>query len=430
MNVLLINDSTSNPNWGDRAAAISLKKMIAEIGGNIINSISEDELKSLSFFDDESTLRKGERRNSYITEKLNLFLPPIFPKIKEKLVSNFFKKSYSFLIPQSWEDFDVSAKALIESNRFQYLRNIIEETDIAVIHGDGCMVGNGIFPRTQLFLSFLIKIYFKKPIFIINHTADFDHPNLLKIAQQVYPLYDDVTFRDPISESKCKTFCNGRFVPDTAFLFEPALLENWKVIAARSTYFDVWPDEARFNPTKPYICLGGSSIFSYDSFPSKIIEDYSSLIAHIQSVYSGQLVLTVSDLVDQPVFRAIANKFELPLVGLTTPVQQAVDIIGNAQAYLGGRWHPSIFALRGGTPIIPLSSKTFKMQALIDMAGLPSIIFDALNLQDAKKAITDQLFCYLDQKDSLRKKIYNWAQQAAEFSWNNVLFLKDFDSGI
>jgi len=44
MNVLLINDSTSNPNWGDRAAAVSLKKMITMVGGNIIDTFSENEL--------------------------------------------------------------------------------------------------------------------------------------------------------------------------------------------------------------------------------------------------------------------------------------------------------------------------------------------------------------------------------------------------
>ena len=133
-------------------------------------------------------------------------------------------------------------------------------------------------PRTELFLGFLIKTYFKKPIIIVNHTADFDHPDLLKIAQKVYPLFDDVVFRDPISEERCRTFCSGRFVPDSAFLFEPAPMETWKPIASRFTYFEVWPDRAQFDPTYPYLCVGGSSIFSYDQFPLAIVEDYSCLL--------------------------------------------------------------------------------------------------------------------------------------------------------
>ena len=35
MKVLFVNDSTSNPNWGDRAAAIALRMLIASLGGRI-----------------------------------------------------------------------------------------------------------------------------------------------------------------------------------------------------------------------------------------------------------------------------------------------------------------------------------------------------------------------------------------------------------
>lgn len=58
---------------------------------------------------------------------------------------------------------------------------------------------------------------------ILNHTADFNHPNLLKIAQEIYPLFDDITFRDPVSKERCRKICNGRFVPDTAFLLNQRL---------------------------------------------------------------------------------------------------------------------------------------------------------------------------------------------------------------
>ncbi|MBK8508691.1 MAG: polysaccharide pyruvyl transferase family protein [Candidatus Competibacteraceae bacterium] len=399
--------------------------MITTIGGNIVNTISEDELKLLSFFDDHSTFLGGGR-NNYFKEKLNLFLPPIFPKLKDKIVDKFYKKNNSYLIPESWKNFETSAIKIIDNKRlYQRMITYIEEMDVAVIHGNGCMVGNGILPRTQLFLSFLIKKYFNKPVIILNHTADFNHPNLLKIAQEIYPLFDDITFRDPVSKERCRKICNGRFVPDTAFLFEPAAAQIWKPLASRPTFFDVWPDVAQFNPQNPYICLGGSSVFSYDLFPSEIINDYSSLIAYLKTKYSGQIVLTASDIIDQPIFRAIAKKFDLPLIGLTTPVQQAIDIVGNAEAYLGGRWHPSIFALRGGTPVIPFTSKTFKMEALVKMAGSCSSTFNALCLNDSKKEIAMQLLKYVDQGNELRVKIRDWAQNISKDSWDNVMFIKN-----
>jgi polysaccharide pyruvyl transferase WcaK-like protein len=117
---------------------------------------------------------------------------------------------------------------------------------------------------------------------------------------------------------------------------------------------------------------------------------------------------------------------KLPLIALKTPVQQAVDILGNAQAYVGGRWHGGIFALTGGTPIIPLASKTFKMQVLAQMAGLPVHVFDALNLAGQKDAIGKQLLCCLEQGDELRSRLRQWAEDQSEKCWDNVTYLKNF----
>ena len=49
MKVLFINDSTSNSNWGDRAAAFSLKAMVAEAGASISGIITEEDLARTQF---------------------------------------------------------------------------------------------------------------------------------------------------------------------------------------------------------------------------------------------------------------------------------------------------------------------------------------------------------------------------------------------
>ena len=109
---------------------------------------------------------------------------------------------------------------------------------------------------------------------------------------------------------------------------------------------------------------------------------------------------------------------------MRTPIQQAVDVVGNADAYIGGRWHPSIFALRGGAPLIPLSSQTVKMQALADMAGSPAP-FDALHLGREAAAISRQLSLFLDEGADLRSKLAAWAAEMAENSWDNVAYLDE-----
>jgi polysaccharide pyruvyl transferase WcaK-like protein len=426
MKVLFINDSTSNPNWGDRAAAISLKKMVTESGGNIIEAISEDELAGSTFLN-KSPINDGEQQihQSIVKETLKLFIPPLFLKIRQKIILHSNPPTSDDVIPQRWEDFDPHLKYVI-SNKHIYsdLLKAIEKSDLLVIHGDGCMTGCGRIPRAELFLSYIVKKHFEKPVIIVNHSADFSNPVLNRMAQEVYPLFDDVVYRDVISVERNRKLCNGRFAPDSAYYFKPISKPNWLTVSQRPTYFDVWPDTAHFKPAEPYICIGGSGIYYYNR-NYDAVHGFSLLVEHIRSIYSGQIVLTVSDLRDQGIFRPIAIHFNLPLIGLTTPVQQSVDIMGNADAYIGGRWHPSIFALRGGTPIISISSNTFMMQALAEMSGLSPAVFDALNLELEKEAIGRQLKNHLEQENELRIKLRKWAEKESEKSWDNVTFLKN-----
>jgi polysaccharide pyruvyl transferase WcaK-like protein len=43
--------------------------------------------------------------------------------------------------------------------------------------------------------------------------------------------------------------------------------------------------------------------------------------------------------------------------------------------YLGGRWHPSIFALLGGTPLVNFNGNTFKIQAIKQQFDLEHSIY-------------------------------------------------------
>lgn len=434
MNVLLINDSSSNPNWGDRAAAIALKQMIVGVGGTISGVLTEDELREGTFFRDPEDRPPTAVGGHRIKDRVKLFVPPIVLKLRDKLLKRLrIGEDDIGPIPPTLNAFDRHVDLFLwDRTRFGGLLDAIAQAEVVVIHGDGCMVDNGMLPRAELFLSYLIKQRFGLPIIIVNHTADFNHPELGRMAQAVYPLFDDVVYRDQISAERCRGRWQGRYVADSAFLFEPAPRENWAALAGRPTFFDVWPDQARFDPSQPYICVGGSSIYPFalppegQGPPEEVIDAFTALVQHLGGVYSGQIVLTASDLKDEAIFRPIARRLNFPLVGLTTPVQQAVDIVGNAEAYVGGRWHTGIFSLRGGTPVVPLSSKTFKMRALIEMAGLPVATFDAHDLHEEKEGIGRALDALLGQGEVLRRRLRLWAQQQAAEAWGNVAFLRQW----
>ena len=324
----------------------------------------------------------------------------------------------------------MAAQAVIREQRYGWpgLLRAIGDADVAVIHG-ASLHGHAstIIQRTILFLAHLIKTRFSKPVVIANHTVDFEgNAPLFSMAERVYPLFDDVIYRDPISAGRWASALGGRFAADTAFWFEPAAREVWAPLAGRPTYFDVWPDAAPLSPSEPYLCVGGSSVFHDRKDWDSVVNGYSLLIRRLQSVYSGTILLTASADLDQTVFRALAERFDLPLIGVTTPVQQVVDILGNADAYIGGRWHASIFALRGGTPLLALSSQTFKMQALAGMTGSSSATFDALDLGREADAIGRQLSFVLEQGSDLRNRLRSWADEMAENSWENVSFLRRY----
>ncbi|ADI84800.1 polysaccharide pyruvyl transferase family protein [Geobacter sulfurreducens] len=425
MKIFFVNDSISNPNWGDRAAATSLKYMMKKLGAEITSVVYEEDLGQSHFKNKPVNVHSNDKSSVSLKAIAKQIVPPILLNIKQKIFQEYGRNTHIDIIPQRWEEAE-DRLSYIVANRDIYsdLLDAINNADVMVIHGDGCMTGNGRIPRAELFLAFIAKRYLGKPVIIVNHTADFDHQGLLRFAQNVYPMFNDVVFRDMTSVDRCKALCTGRYAPDSAYYFKPIQKNDWLKVARRTTYFDVWPDIACFDPADSYVCLGGSSIFYYVKDQVDPIAEYIDLIGYLQTIYSGQIVLTASDIRDEAIFRKIAVDLNLPLIGLSTPVQQSVDILGNADAYIGGRWHPSIFALRGGTPVIPITSLTFKMQALIKMSGLNCEPIDALRLSQAKNYIAKQLFSYLNQGNELRSRLSAWAQGESEKAWSNLDYLK------
>lgn len=422
--VLLINDSSSNPNWGDRAAAIALKRMILEQGGSLHAILTEDDLTQSRFFETRPKEFFPQPHKRTVREWINLLETKVIHKLCEKLHIELEEPAETRWLPHSLEEFEASVKHVFEETEtFGPLIKAIEGAELVMVHGNGGMVGDGIFPRTLLFLAYLAKTRFSKPVALVNHTADLENPILNEMASAIYPMLDDVAYRDELSVEKYRDRWPGRYAADTAFLFVPASKKEWVALAKRPTYFDVWPDQAVFNPERPYICVGGSSIYSFDGPVQHYVDGFIALARHLQEYYDGQVVLTASDIKDQTLLRPVACQLNLPLVGLTTPVQQVVDILGNAQAYIGGRWHPSIFALRGGAPVIPLASKTFKMQALAKMAGLATPPYNPLELADSTQAIWETLDSFLMQGERLRQRIRCWAKAQAESSRENIKFL-------
>ncbi len=353
-------------------------------------------------------------------------VPPVILLARRRVFKGVDLTADNRVIPERWEGFGRAADLVMAAPHgpWPWLRATIREADLVVIHGDGAMVGDGIIPRTDLFLAYLARERLDTPVVLVNHSADFDRPELQRMAEHVYPLFSDVVFRDPVSAAKWGHLGGGRFAADSAFWFAPAPRDAWVTLARRPTYFDVWPDTAPFDPAAPYLCLGGSSLHATDWRPLELARSYAALVAHLRTVYGGQILLTLSGLHELEAFRPLARELNLPLVAPTTPIQQAVDILANADAYVGGRWHSAIFALRGGAPVVPLSAKQGKMGSLMQAAELPAAEFDAFAVGRDGKAIAEAARSLLDAGDALRGRLRAWADGMAVNCWENVTYIR------
>ncbi len=418
MNVFLINDTSDDSNWGARATSNALRLLIEENGGTI-----RDTLYSKSLDYNSQKLKKAKNPN--LTKRtIDLLLPPVIPKALRRL-SKKLMPPVSDTVPLKWSDFDKFAEFLISGEIFHEIKEAFDQNDLVILNGEGCIYGLKRESRFIYFLAYVSKKYFKKPTAIVNHTAELSDPALMEMARNVYPLLDDVVFRESVSAQECKEFTRFSVAADAAFVYRPMRYDEWIKTASRPGYFDVFPYRTYdFDPSKPYICLGGSSVYlrpetiGYDPVPG-----YLKLIKELKKEFS-QIVLTASAATDEEVLGPISQKYKIPLIGLNTAIRQAIDILGNSRVYIGGRWHPSIFALSGGTPVVPLSAFTFKMRALMNEIELDVPVIDSLNLEHETEKVIRLCRSHLDNGEALRRLLKRKSDKYTMKSRRNVDLLK------
>jgi polysaccharide pyruvyl transferase WcaK-like protein len=276
----------------------------------------------------------------------------------------------------------------------------------------------------MFFIAYLAKKHFNKPVALISHTADLEHTNLKEIAKHIYPLLDDTVFRDELSLEACKDFSKGRVAADVTFAYKPAPAETWQILARRAGFYDHgFEQNSSFDASQPFICIGGSSMFSpRHQRAYKPQEALKALCLRLQTL--SQVVLTASAKPDELLFKPLAQDLQVPFIPLATSPTQAVDLLGNASLYIGGRWHGGIFALTGGTPVVSFAAETFKQHALMQQFGLHEP-FDALKLEQHVDELVELSKDYLAQGESLRQRLKCQARALAKTVPEHVRLLRE-----
>jgi len=404
--VCLVNDSSHNPNWGCRATSRALRWLIAERGAEVVSTLYLEQLQALEPGDRRSWQRWLERLDRFVPQRpiVREVLSRSYDKLRNRLPD---------VVPDAADGLDAAADAMLRGDILGRHLAALAAADAVVINGEGGLYGHQRKGRLMLLLAYVAKARLGKWVGLVNHTADLADGRLRGLAERVYPVLDLVTFREPRSQQAAASISRGAVVPDAAFRFAPAGRAAWAELAARPEALGAFPDRADFDPRRDYVAVGGSAL--YKAVGRRGPDPGAGLRAALSGLRDafGQVVLTASDVPDERVMRPLAEALELPLLGLATPVQQAVDVLGNATVYVGGRWHPAIFALSGGTPVVPLSSNSHKLRGLLDMFELPSGDLDALALEGGADVLVGRAEALASQGRPLRERLAGRSRELA-----------------
>ena len=425
MKILLIGDTSNRGNWGCRATSFQLRALLEQYGkitGAVDTAFLSDPVGPRTNFKRRWALEGGKPRSTLLNP-----VRSIARKAFLAFDASALQKHQTIIEKVTPNDFPALARKIFERKLFPSIAESMADADAVVVNGEGSFMQDRGVARFKFLLAYTAKSFFKKPVAIVNHTADLRNPKLAEFGRLVYPLLDDALFREPHSVEMGREFrSNAAFAADCAFRFTPLDAETFMRVAGRGDYYSTYPEDASaFDASIPYIAVGGSSAYlnKEAQFP-QLAADYEALCARLSKI--APVVVTASSRPDDKLLRPVAQRLGLPFLGLSTPVQQSVDVLGNALAYVGGRWHPAILALTGGTPLVSFSANSdFKSRGVMDLAGIEQTPLSAFEIGGNLERIISRTMDLIDEGSALRSRLQVRSDELRRSSTDNARMLAD-----
>ena len=245
MKIFLFNDSRSQNNWGCRATTEALISLIEESENELIGTLEVEEISSIK-------LNRFSKKIKNFIKKFNYFYT--FSRKIFWLTKKLRGPNASYL--ESMQDFERFSKRIFLNEVWQEYLPDLKTCDLVLVNGEGSIYSSEQKGFMTLFICWFAKNKLNKKCILVNHTADLSNKKMMKLAEEIYPILDDVSYRDPISDKKYNYLVKNEdtFVPDAAFIHK---------YVARNFFKSEDIDYQKFNVDlvqDDYICLLGSSI--------------------------------------------------------------------------------------------------------------------------------------------------------------------------
>jgi len=422
--ILFFGDYIPARNYGSIATTEAMKNLVEGLG-------EENEVRYI----DSRYYRKQAPENGFppytISFKEKSFKKKLadYAPVVRKLWRGVKQKDDSKIhVPYKFSMYEDYYAQMEKGEILPYEMKMIGWADVVIFQGEGLLVhgidkyGKYVLPGLyQLFMLWVVKTKFGKPVSMVNHAVDPENTDAEEMIKHIYPLVDYVAVRERMSVKVLEKLgvTNGKFVPDALFAYKPEA--NWKPSAEISQQIDF---------SKPYIVLGDTSgILQQKYFSSvkwDIEEIYSEMVKRLQEVVPQVIFLDGFRGMNKGINNVIINN-KLGFISLLNcSYQDLFHVFKGAELFISGRWHNSILASMANTPVILMGADSHKTKALYDILGYEGHFFDLaplpIHMDELVEATRDTLARKQSIKKELTKNIGNLSLQAEE----NVAHLKAF----
>ena len=326
---------------------------------------------------------------------------------------------------------------------YMNLLSRVKKVDFVVLNGEGSFIFKSP-PRKDLHISLVVLqacIEAKVPFYILNamFTPFADEHLNTELMNQAMPILEKAElFAARDFQSMQIIQChndkvNTMFIPDALFSWYSVFSEK------RTTFYNLLA-HSRF--VLPFVAEGyfyrdldfshPYALFSGNSFIN--VHNRDQVLDHMQNQFV-KLVLALKSQAEKlgihlylleccsgdSLLRHVALTTGTPLIPVITNIYFAGSILGNAQCYVSGRYHPSILASLGGTPCVFMganSHKTLSLQTVLEIPSEEQVLHPAIPDDHAIFHIVSAFEkAVLNQN---RERIKNVCKKNAALASNNI----------
>lgn len=320
MKVVLLNDTSAHANWGCVATSSGLKALIAARWPKaLFQAFPAERLayKRISFF------------RSHLERQ-------IFHSIMG-------------------EDDEVGRTRSLSRalTRFKFDVARLRDTDVLILNGEGMMHGrSGHLVRLLGILELARRLGCQ--VAVVNQSVDVD-PASDKgaLLARVYRGLDVVCVRDMDSLDLLNDMGvgNASLVPDAAFATPAPDADGIDAIVQSHGL----PDR--------FVAMTGSSLLS-----KKDGSVFASVCCKVRQAFDLPVVIFASTRTDIRLYEFVRDLYDdVYVIDARTDYRDVVALLSRAEALIGGRFHPTIFAAIAGAPVLGFAGNTHKISGMLKM---------------------------------------------------------------